>query len=102
MAFKVYNSISQILNITKHADDEAVNDDEEASNKLRTGYGMHVFKRDYVQKYAGQFLFNNLHGQGTYVWYTENDNNGERSIMIINIQIFQFNPSRLIYILQVT
>lgn len=70
MAFKVYDSVSEILNVAEHERDE------EGENGLRTGYGVHIFTRDYIQKYEGQFLYNNIHGQGKYTWLTGDGNNG--------------------------
>lgn len=85
MDFQVYNDISQILNVAIQEDDEDTND-----NKLRTKYGKHTFTRDYVQKYEGQFLYNNIHGKGKYTWTCQNDKGLSSSKKKITYLIKQF------------
>lgn len=53
-----------------------VNKRIEKTEGLRTKYGEHVFDKDLIQKYEGQFLYNNIHGQGKYTCISP-DGNGK-------------------------
>lgn len=59
--------VSVELNITLQ---EYEGDEDETD--FCTGYGEQRFLRDYLQKYEGQFLHNNLHGEGKYTWLLKN------------------------------
>lgn len=64
---EAYDYVSEELNVTQQ---EFEGDEDEAD--LVSGYGEQRFLRDYLQKYEGQFLYNNLHGEGKYTWLLKN------------------------------
>lgn len=79
--FNVFDIISRTLAVAKHE-----NDDDDKNSNLRTGYGNHIFTRDYIQKYEGQFLYNNIHGQGKYTWLCK-DGNGKYDDFLKNLSV---------------
>lgn len=71
MDFNIYDDHLQKLNVTKEIVDE-----EQSSTK----YGKRIFTKDYIQKYEGQFLYNNFHGQGKYTWISPDGNGNNYSL----------------------